>query len=86
MDNKILFQTQDKFDPIKYNDCQEIDPVTQKIGKRCPWHEAERTRQLRVDMEERAKEARKREERKMKDARRHRAKTFGGLSPILSIH
>ena len=86
MDDEILFQTQDKFDPIRYNDCQQIEPVFQHIQEQCPWHETERTSQLRVDMEERAKEARKREEKKEKDARRHRVKKIGGLSPILSIH
>ena len=85
MDNEVLFQTQDKFDPIKYNDCQQIEPVLQDIEEQCPWHEAERTSQLRADMEERAKEAKKREEKKERDARRHRGKKFGGLSPILSI-
>ena len=86
MDNEILFQTQDKFDPIKYNDCQQIEPVLQDIDEQCPWHGTERTSQLRADMEQRAKEARRREEKKEKDARRHRVKKFGRLSPILSIH
>ena len=86
MDNEILFQTQDKFDPIKYNDCQQIEPVLQEIGEQCPWHGAKRTSEQRADIEQRAKEARKREEQKKKDARRNRLRKFGALSPILSIH
>lgn len=78
MDDEIFFQTQDTFEPIKYNDCQQIESFCQEVEEQCPWHKAERTRQLRADMEERAKEARKREEKKKKDARRHKVKRIWG--------
>ena len=74
MDNEIFFQTQDKFEPIQYNDCQQIQSVLQDIGEQCPWHKAGRTKELRAGMEERAKDAKKHEEKKKKDARRHKVK------------
>ena len=75
---EILFQTQDNFNPIKYNNCQQIESVRQHIEEQCPWHDDERTSQLRAGMEERAKEARKCEEKKKKDARLHKTKRILG--------
>ena len=76
--NEILFQTKDNFDPIRRNNCQQIEYFRKDIEQQCPWHDAERTSKLRAKMEERAKEAMKREEKKKKDARLHKTKRILG--------